>query len=768
MGNAKPGHTNVDTQIESNIVPSPKIHPRRSLFQHDQHIEQFILIWLDKSSQENSLHSLHTKTLLKQINNDRCLFFDDIDLCLSNIDVLKKENKKMIVVISGSFAKEILSKNKDLPTMIIFCQDYNKYNRLFEKYFNVTDVCTEYETLKNCIQRELPSLKSNLFSHRKLNSLRFISSSENIGYSGAYFSYMLFIDLLKRMPQTQQAKENMLNKCKDYYRKDATELKRIEEFEKTYTSNKAIDWYIEDSFFYRLINKAFRTEDVSLWYLFRFFIFDLCTQLEDIHKKQNNQTCFTVYRGQAFLPTTEFESLKSNIGGLISTNGFFSTSTNFEIAKTFFVGAKDTEDFKVALFKITVDASQLKNIIFVDIDKYMNQIYESEILFSIGSVFKIENVNYDSDLCAWVIKMKATDQETKSIKDRIDTMRTKFQNCNINLLFGRLLLDMAQYSKAESYFKMMLHALPKSHIDLALVYDHIGDLNMQTTNWNEALKNFNLAYEIKKKRRPSNHPDIGTTFNSIGNYYKIIGDNNQALEYYEKALKCKNNQYNTAITLINIGTIHLINKDYGKALELCFEARDILEQIIPCSYGTIIYCQGIIGDIYLALHKYNTAEDFYSAAFEMCNKYLFIDDRRRMKSITALANFYHQQNMTERAIEFCYHHLSFYEQHLGENHTIIAYLLIKIVELYGDDNKQNLKSLVERALSILKENIHDEYATTANCRMMIGEYHQKQNDIETALKYYTEAIEIQKKIYPKDHPLPIKTQNLIKTLVSKD
>ena len=125
MGNAKPGHTSVDTQIESNIVPSLKIHPRRSLFQHDQHIEQFILIWLDKSSQENSLHSLHTKTLLKQINNDRCLFFDDIDLCLSNIDVLKKENKKMIVVISGSFAKEILSKNKDLPTMNIFCQDYN-------------------------------------------------------------------------------------------------------------------------------------------------------------------------------------------------------------------------------------------------------------------------------------------------------------------------------------------------------------------------------------------------------------------------------------------------------------------------------------------------------------------------------------------------------------------------------------------------------------------------------------------------------------------
>ncbi|CAF1482641.1 unnamed protein product, partial [Didymodactylos carnosus] len=88
---------------------------------------------------------------------------------------------------------------------------------------------------------------------------------------------------------------------------------------------------------------------------------------------------------------------------------------------------------------------------------------------------------------------------------------------------------MHRYPKAESYFQMMLQVLPKQHEDLASVYDHIDDLNMRTANWNEAFKNFKLAYEIKKKKLSrSNHPDLRVTLNNIGNYYKAIGNLSEA------------------------------------------------------------------------------------------------------------------------------------------------------------------------------------------------------------------------------------------------
>jgi len=462
MGNS----SNKQIECESSSVPN-SVQSRHCIL-NDELIDQFTFIWLDNNALENSLDSLRTKTLLRQLNNNHCLFFNNVELFLSEIERLKTTNKKILLIVSGLFAKEVLSQTTDIiSSIIIFCRNPTKYNHLMKEYSNIIDICTEHELLKNSIQRELPSLKFNLFTNQKFNSLRSLNSSENSINNSTYFSYMLFIDFLKQMPQTKQAKDIMLNKCKDYYRKNKKELERIELFRNTYTPDSAIDWYTKDSFVYRIVNQAFRTEDILLWYLFRFYIIDLCTQLENVHTQQNYQSFLRLYRGQHRLPTNELENLKSNIGGCISTNGFFSTSKDINIAKEFILDATDTEDFKVVLFEISVDACHLKNIIFVDIDEYKGRTGESEVLFNIGSVFQVQNVHYDNDLNVWKIKMKATDEGTDSIKERIQLIKEKFQNGNINLLFGRLLLDMNQYTKAESYFRMMLNVLPKSHLDIA-------------------------------------------------------------------------------------------------------------------------------------------------------------------------------------------------------------------------------------------------------------------------------------------------------------
>jgi tetratricopeptide (TPR) repeat protein len=750
-----------ETQNQSHVIPSSISSSSRRFNANDGYSDEYILIWLDGNCDVNSLDALRTKTLFRNLNKNRCSFINNINLFFTEIEKIKNENKKILVVVSGAFALEIISKtNEIISAIIIFCGDDRKYKYLMGKCLNLIGICTEYETLKTCIQSELPSLKFNLFANQKLNSFR----SLDVEYNNTYFSYMLFISFLKQMPSTKQAKDIMLDKCKDYYRSDKKELERIELFRDKYTPNQAIDWYVADSFVYRLVNRAFRTEDVTLWYLFRFYISDLCTQLETIHQQQNCQSILKLYRGQAHLPIKEFENLKSNIGGLTSTNAFVSASKNIDIARTFVFGGVDSADFKVVIFEITVDASNLKNIIFVDINQYMgisDYAGESEVLFNIGSVFQVEDVVYDDDLSAWKIQMKATDKSTVSIKERIEQMKTKFENGNINLLFGRLLLDMNQHIKAESYFQMMLNVLPKSHADLALVYDCIGDLKMHTTNWNEAFKNFNLAYEIKKKKLHSNPQNIGATLHSLGNYYKAIRDNNQALEYYSKVLTHKNNPYNRAITLLNMSAIYVIEKDYNQAFELCIEARDIIQESSSNAFIAVIQCHSIMGSIYLAQRDYEKAKEFYLTAVEMSERTLFIDDRSRIVCVKAVANLYHQQNMKQEAIDFCIKRLNFYEQHLTENRINIAYLFMIIAELYEEHEKERMDFL-ERASSILQETTHLHYDTTANCFKLLGQYHQKQNlNNNEALKFYRKTLEIQKKIYPNDHPILDETQCLI-------
>ncbi len=146
--------------------------------------------------------------------------------------------------------------------------------------------------------------------------------------------------------------------------------------------------------------------------------------------------------------------------------------------------------------------------------------------------------------------MLATDEGTKEMQEQMKSIRKKFQTGNVNMLFGRLLIDMGHYAKAESYFQLMLQVLPKNHADFALAYDHMGDLYMRMTNWNEALRNFNRAYQIKKQIfRSTHHSYLAMSFNNIGTYYSAIEDFDKALYYYRKALKCQNDSSNQAITI---------------------------------------------------------------------------------------------------------------------------------------------------------------------------------------------------------------------------
>jgi hypothetical protein len=48
------------------------------------------------------------------------------------------------------------------------------------------------------------------------------------------------------------------------------------------------------------------------------------------------------------------------------------------------------------------------------IDEYTGQTHEYEILFNIGSILKVESVNYDSDLSVWKIEMRTINQRSNS------------------------------------------------------------------------------------------------------------------------------------------------------------------------------------------------------------------------------------------------------------------------------------------------------------------------------------------------------------------
>ncbi len=92
------------------------------------------------------------------------------------------------------------------------------------------------------------------------------------------------------------------------------ELRNIYEFENNYSSEKALWWYTRESFFYKTLNKALRTQNIHL----RSYINDIYDQLE----KNYSNSALKVYRFQ-LISKDEFNHLLKNLGQFISINSFF-------------------------------------------------------------------------------------------------------------------------------------------------------------------------------------------------------------------------------------------------------------------------------------------------------------------------------------------------------------------------------------------------------------------------------------------------------------
>jgi hypothetical protein len=93
--------------------------------------------------------------------------------------------------------------------------------------------------------------------------------------------------LMRSTRQTIELIEQQSSVFTLYYRGNKKELENIQQFEKTYTSNNAIQWYTKDCFICRLINKALRTEDIEVLHTFWYFISGLSACLMKDYELMN-------------------------------------------------------------------------------------------------------------------------------------------------------------------------------------------------------------------------------------------------------------------------------------------------------------------------------------------------------------------------------------------------------------------------------------------------------------------------------------------------
>jgi predicted ATPase len=74
---------------------------------------------------------------------------------------------------------------------------------------------------------------------------------------------------------------------------------------------------------------------------------------------------------------------------------------------------------------------------------------------------------------------------------------------------------------------------------------------------------------------------------------------------------------------------------------------------------------------------------------------------------------------------------------------------------------EDIFNFYQRALAILLDDQHLEYVTTANCFLALGHWYNRRQIYYKSVKFYSQAYEIQKKIYPNNHQNLLQTKKLI-------
>ncbi len=715
--------------------------------------ENIQLIWLD-GNMDNSSDYILTQTMLLELN-PAAQFYSNFDRCLDLIKSIKDE--QIFLVVSGAFARRLLSRIHHQHTLVaifIFCANRQHHEPLMHEFNKIVEIFTDQDSLLESIREKMDivekqTLAFSLFD-QKQKALKDLSKE-----SASFIINQMLVYVLRLMSQDEQSKIEMLRMCRSYYQNNKNELKKIEEFKKSYSHEKAVEWYTDECFLYKLLNKALRTEDIELLYTFRFFIIDLCACIEQDSQNLKDQGILTLYRGTQ-IPKEELRKLKDNVGKIISTNGFLSTSRNMNVSLRFAHPNFVMAGFESVLFEIQADPS-LKIVFFADVADKSRIEGEEEVLFNLNALFKIHSVTFDSTLQLWKVQLNATDEGAEKVGEHLTVSKREMEDISPIIYFGRLLMnELGQVDRSGKYFNMLLKSLSSGHPDIAAVYNNIGAVHHKKDELNLALKNYEIAYEIRRKRLAPNHPHIAGSLNNIGSIYKAKGNYDTATDYYQKALRIfdinhPGNHLQKAMTTENIGTVYSDKEDFDTALTYLSRALEMYRDLLPDQHGNIARCLGQIGYIHEKKGNLELALDYYQQQLKMEEHCLPFGHPDLSAHLDWIVDTYKQMGEKEKGLEFCREKLIDQKNRLGENHPRVAQTLTIMASVYEDDDPNEALEYYEEALSILGNSISPDHQTTTDCLTCMACLYSKYEMNTDALRCELKALDLARQTWSADH-----------------
>lgn len=581
------------------------------------------LVWLDKNIDEYDEYWLDKITELRTVVHD-FIEFTDRNECIQSI--INITDTKTCIIISGTFGKGVVPHIHNLPhvdSIFILCDndDNDNHEEWINEWRKIKGVYTEISQINENLKQIVQQCEQNATSISFMSTNNDTSSTNSDHFNPTFMYTQIFKEILLKIEFNNEHREEFFEYCKKVYAENEIELYNVKIFQKKYHPNAPIWLYTKESFLYKMLNRALRLLDVGIIIKLGFFIVDLHRQIEELHHEQfNNKNVdqiLTVYRGQG-MSTADFEQMKNLKGGLLSFNNFLSTSKRVETAHRFLSYGDPYSDMVNIIFVMTINSPK-SSTPFASINEFSSIKNEDEVLFSMNSIFRIDNIILmDEKKRRFQVNLTLTDRNDKDLCILTNRIREEMYPHETGWhQLGLLLLRLDQSEKASQIYEGMLKQR-FSEAGRTSIYQRLAVAKHQQGKYQEALELLEKVSRIYEKQGPTNRRLIAP-YTTTGMVYNDMGEYEKALSSYEKALHILNpsdpiDYTDLAKCYNNIGEVYLRMPKYEEAFQYFQKARIIQEERLPPNHPDCIYPYKNIGDVYDKVCNWSTASWYYEQA----------------------------------------------------------------------------------------------------------------------------------------------------------
>ena len=197
---------------------------------------------------------------------------------------------------------------------------------------------------------------------------------------------------------------------------------------------------------------------------------------------------------------------------------------------------------------------------------------------------------------------------------------------------GMALYYLENYAGSLEYFNRCLAIAENKSLcrntDLATCYNNLGTLYVSLRDYKEAEKYLNMSLAQRVGIWGTKHKDVANAYHNLGALYKACGDDDAAIDSYNKAYGIYREIYggntDAALSLLQMGRIYDENRDsecircYAEALEIYLNSTmnknsQIINETANLFYNS--YCNGVQAGIIEEVKRYRHVFDQFAKQY---------------------------------------------------------------------------------------------------------------------------------------------------------